>query len=61
VQHSNGAAILQQASDAYAASAKTDGATLATSTTTGLKLVGGLGFFDSTLGDILSAQTLVCQ
>jgi hypothetical protein len=36
-------------------------ATLATSTTTGLKLVGGLGFFDSTLGDILSAQTLICQ
>jgi poly(3-hydroxybutyrate) depolymerase len=32
VQHSNGAAILQQASDAYAASGKTDSAALATRT-----------------------------
>jgi hypothetical protein len=30
-------------------------------TLTGLKLVGQLGFFDSTLGDIRSAQTFVCQ
>jgi hypothetical protein len=28
---------------------------------TGLKLVGQLGFFDSTLGDIRSGQTFVCQ
>jgi len=35
--------------------------TLASSTTTGLKLVGGLGFYDSTLGDIYSAQTLLCE
>ncbi len=28
---------------------------------TGIKLVGELGFFDSTLGDILSQNTFVCQ
>ena len=28
---------------------------------TGLKLVGQLGFFDSTLGDIRTGNTFVCQ
>ena len=28
---------------------------------TGMKLVGQLGFFDSTLGDIRSGNTFVCQ
>jgi hypothetical protein len=35
--------------------------TLATSTTTGLTAVGYLGFFDSVLGDIFSADKFVCQ
>jgi hypothetical protein len=36
-------------------------ATMSTSTLTGLKLVGHLGFFDSTLGDIFSTNTFICQ
>jgi len=35
--------------------------TIQTSTLTGLKLVGHLGFFDSTLGDIFSTNTFICQ
>ncbi|MDX2168691.1 MAG: hypothetical protein SF182_16585, partial [Deltaproteobacteria bacterium] len=31
------------------------------STVTGVKLVGQLGFFDSTLGDLLSLNTFTCQ
>lgn len=38
-----------------------DCTSLAASSTSGLTLVGGLGFFDSTLGDLLSGQVLVCQ
>ena len=34
---------------------------LTTHTITGLKLVGQLGFFDSTLGDIRTRNTFVCQ
>lgn len=36
-------------------------AALASSTTTGLNAVGFLGFFDSVLGDIFSANRFVCQ
>lgn len=36
-------------------------ASLAGGTLTGLKLVGSLGFFDSTLGDIHSGNAFVCQ
>jgi hypothetical protein len=36
-------------------------ATLADSTTTGLVLVGSVNFFDSTIGDLTTNQTLVCQ
>ena len=35
--------------------------TMSTSTVTGLKLVGHLGFFDSTLGDIFSTNKFICQ
>jgi hypothetical protein len=35
--------------------------TIQSSTLTGLKLVGHLGFFDSTLGDIFSTNTFICQ
>jgi hypothetical protein len=35
--------------------------TLATSSTTGLKLIGTANFFDSTIGDLHTNQTLVCQ
>jgi hypothetical protein len=35
--------------------------TLATSTTTGLTAVGYLGFYDSVLGDIFSADKFTCQ
>ncbi|HSP96750.1 MAG TPA: hypothetical protein VL049_05840 [Candidatus Dormibacteraeota bacterium] len=36
-------------------------ATLASSTTTNMKVVGALGFFDSTLGDIFARLTFTCQ
>jgi hypothetical protein len=36
-------------------------ATMASSTTTGMKVVGALGFFDSTLGDIFARLTFTCQ
>jgi len=36
-------------------------AALEASTTTGISLVGSLGFFDSTLGDIHSGNTFVCN
>jgi hypothetical protein len=36
-------------------------ATMSTSTTTGMKVVGALGFFDSTLGDIFARLSFTCQ
>jgi poly(3-hydroxybutyrate) depolymerase len=51
VQHSNGAAILRQASDAYAASANTDGATLVTSTERGTA-AGGRTFSRSVHSEV---------
>ena len=38
-----------------------DCTTLETSTTTGLELVGATAFYGSTVGDILTGLTIVCQ
>jgi hypothetical protein len=34
---------------------------MSTSVLTGLKLVGSVNFFDSTIGDLITTQTLLCQ
>jgi hypothetical protein len=38
-----------------------DCATLQTSSTSGLELVGAAAFYGSTVGDILTGLTVVCQ
>ncbi len=41
--------------------ARADCPALATSTTTGIKLVGAVNFFDSALGDLTTTELLICQ